>query len=76
MAHYEAAGIRLYRSPEHLRHWIVWSDRVGWVIFPAQFHGWEERQPYPCVNPARLQQVPLWLGFNTGLLEAIVAKAA
>jgi hypothetical protein len=76
MKHGDAPGIRLFRSPAHLNHWIVWSDRTGWLIFPATFNGWQERQLYPGVNPARLQSVPLWMGFNTGLLEAIIAKAA
>jgi hypothetical protein len=76
MKHCEGNSIRLYRSPSHLNHWIVCSDRGGWQIFPAKFHGWEERKPLPGANAAKFHQVPLWMAFNTGLLEAIVAKAA
>jgi len=71
-----ASAILLYRSSAHPQHWIAWSDRSGWLLFPAKFNGWQERQPYPGANPAKLQQVPLWLSFNTGLLEAIMMRAA
>ena len=71
-----ATSTRLFRSLSHPNHWIVWSDRAGWQIFPAKFHGWEERRPHPEADLARLNQVPLWMGFNTGLLEALVSRAA
>ena len=69
-------AIQLYRSPEHPQHWVAWSERHGWLVFPARFDGWRGRQPYPGVNQTRLQPVPLWLGFGTGLLEAVIARAA
>ena len=71
-----ASAIVLYRSPAHQHHWIAWSDSSGWLVFPAKFNGWQERQPYPGVPPSNLQKVPLWLSFNTGLLEAIMMRAA
>ena len=76
MRHGESSTIRLYRSQAHSNHWIVWSGRSGWQIFPARFNGWQERQPYPAVDSANLHAVPLWMAFNTGLLEAVVARAA
>ena len=71
-----AATITLYRSPAHPEHWIAWSERSGWVVFPAKFGGWHDRQPYFSINHTNLQQVPLWLSFNTGLLEAVLMRAA
>ena len=68
--------IALYRSPAHSQHWIVHSRRSGWLIFPARFNGWTERVPYPAADPAALQPVPLWMAFNTGLLEALLIRAA
>ena len=68
--------ITLYRSPTHSQHWIALSERSGWLIFPAKFRGWEERAPYPGPDLARLHQVPLWMAFNTGLLEAVFSRAA
>jgi hypothetical protein len=69
-------GITLYRSPAHLEHWIAHSERSGWLIFPARFNGWSKRAAYPQVEPSKLQQVPVWMAFNTGLLEAILSRAA
>ena len=71
-----AAAIALYRSSAFPQHWIAWSERSGWVVFPAKFGGWHERQAYPGAQPESLQAVPLWLSFNTGLLEAILMRAA
>jgi hypothetical protein len=68
--------ITLYRSPMHSQHWIARSERSGWLIFPARFKGWDERAAYAGADLARLQQVPLWMAFNTGLLEAVFSRAA
>ena len=71
-----SSAIQLYRSPTHPQHWVAWSERSGWLLFPAEFDGWRRRQPYPSVNPLCLQPVPLWLAFSTGLLEAVISRAA
>jgi hypothetical protein len=72
----DTAPLVLFRSPTHPYHWVVWSDRLGWQIFPAKVNGWAERASYTRFDPKRLQPVPLWMGFNTGLLEAVITKAA
>lgn len=72
----KATTIQLYRSSSHMHHWIVWSIRAGWLIFPAKVRGWEDRRPCAEVPPGQLHEVPLWMAFNTGLLEAIIIKAA
>jgi hypothetical protein len=76
MGYTSAAYVRLFRSPAHGEHWVVYSERSGWMMFPARVNGWADRVPYPEADPAKLNPVPLWMGFNTGLLEAIVAQAA
>jgi len=70
------AAITLFRSPAHQQHWIAHSERSGWIIFPARVGGWSARTAYPEGGGASLQPVPLWMAFNTGLLEAILSRAA
>lgn len=60
---------RLYRSGRDLGHWFVFDRSFGWMIFPARLGGWAERRPLPTVYGLGLHEVPLWLSFNTGLLE-------
>ena len=69
-------GINLYRSPAHPYHWVARSEKAGWLIFPAAVDGWSHRETYRDESRAGLQPVPLWMAFNTGLLEAVVARAA
>jgi hypothetical protein len=61
---------RLYRSPYEPQHWLAWSEDLGWSRFPARINGWEERRPAMVVVRQQLQRVPLWMAFNTGLLES------
>ena len=57
--------LTLYRSPQLSAHWVAYSDRLGWVMFPAKPNGWQERKPYRG-ETARLMRLPPRLGFNTG----------
>jgi hypothetical protein len=66
--------VKLYRSSAHLHHWIAYSDSEGWTVFPARFNGWEERRPADSLHPDQLFEVPLWLSFNTGLIESLEAR--
>lgn len=50
-------------------HWLVWSEDLGWVRFPAEINGWERRRPATNVARDILQPVPLGMAFNTGLIE-------
>ena len=61
---------RLFRSPSESLHWFVWTEDLGWFLFPAKLNGWAERCPAKDVSRQRLQQVPLRMAFNTGLIEA------
>ena len=62
---------RLYRSANHLHHWVACIEGAGWVIFPAKENGWEERRPARGLDPVHLREIPLKLAFNTGLLDAV-----
>jgi hypothetical protein len=64
------AVLRLYRSPAESVHWFVWTEDLGWFLFPAKVNGWAERRPATNVSRQRLQRVPLRMAFNTGLIEA------
>jgi hypothetical protein len=59
------AVLSLYRSANLLTHWIAWSERGGWVRFPAKPNGWSERTPYRG-DSAGLMAIPPRLAFNTG----------
>ena len=62
---------KLYRCEDDPQHWTVWSSDIGWARFPAKAGGWLEHR---AINPAAkktLLPVPLWLAFNTGLLESL-----
>jgi len=61
---------RLYRSAKDFHHWFVYEDVVGWVRFPAKINGWAERRPVQGLQMLDLREAPLWLSFNTGLLDA------
>jgi len=60
---------RLYRSARDLQHWFVYEGSAGWVSFPARENGWADRRPMDMVRGLGLHEVPLWLSFNTGLLD-------
>ncbi|HEX3747159.1 MAG TPA: hypothetical protein VHW09_24655 [Bryobacteraceae bacterium] len=64
----------LYRSARDLEHWYVFDDCTGWVSFPARIDGWSARRPVSAVAGLGLQEVPLWLSFNTGLPYAVRAR--
>jgi len=59
--------MRLYRSAEHPARWVAFGPEIGWVIFPAEVGGWESRQPARGIDPLYLREVPLRMGFNTGI---------
>ena len=55
----------LYRSPNLLSHWVAYSNRLGWIMFPAKLNGWNERRLYRG-DTGILTRIPARLGFNTG----------
>ncbi len=67
--------VKLYRSTKDLQHWFVRIPGTGWARFPAKRDGWAERRMVNMLNHQYLNPVPLWLAFNTGLLESIEKRA-
>ena len=63
--------VRLYRSTTDLQHWFVRIPGTGWARFPAKVDGWAEHRIVTMLSHGHLNPVPLWLAFNTGLLEGI-----
>jgi hypothetical protein len=61
--------VRLYRSTKDLEHWFVRIPGEGWARFPAKVNGWAEHRTVTILSLRYLNRVPLWLAFNTGLLE-------
>jgi hypothetical protein len=54
-----------------LDHWFVRIPGTGWARFPAKVNGWAEHRMVTLLRRQHLNQVPLRLAFNTGLLESI-----
>ena len=59
--------IKLYRDMEHPQVLIAYVPETGWMRFPAQEQGWEQRQPARGLDPIHLREVPLSVAANTGL---------
>jgi len=63
--------VNLYRNSRDLEHWFVRIPGTGWARFPAKPDGWAEHAIVTLPAQQYLNRVPLWLAFNTGLLEWI-----
>ena len=59
--------MKLYRSSKYAAQWFAYAPNVGWVMFPAEANGWEKRRPARGFDPVDVREVPLRLGFNTGI---------
>jgi len=59
--------MQLYRSISDPTRWFAFGPETGWVAFPPEFNGWEERKPVAGISPDTLREVPLRMGFNTGI---------
>jgi hypothetical protein len=57
--------LTLYRAANLLSEWVAYSERVGWVMFPARPNGWSEKKVYHG-DITKLMRIPARLGFNTG----------
>ena len=44
-------------------------------MFPAEVGGWQKRQPVSGMDPLDLREVPLRMGFNTGIPGAPISAA-
>jgi hypothetical protein len=68
--------MKLYRSPLYSTRWFAFDPKMGWVMFPAEIKGWLKRQPAQGIDLTALQEVPLRLGFNTGINAGSVTRSS
>jgi CheY-like chemotaxis protein len=66
--------LKLYRSIRDIR-WFAFGSKLGWVSFPAEVGGWQKRQPAGDVDRGDMREVPLLMGFNTGIPGAPMSSA-
>lgn len=59
--------MKLYRSNNYSARWFAHSEATGWVMFPAEIAGWGKREPARGIDPLYFREVPLRMGFNTGI---------
>ena len=67
--------IRLYNSMEHPGQWIAYIPDGGWVIFPNNEQGWEQRKPVRGLDPIHLREVPPVMAARAGLTPPAPAAA-
>jgi hypothetical protein len=65
--------MKLYRNTRITNSWFAFGPAVGWVMFPAEIDGWQLRQPARGANRMDMREVPLRMGFNTGIPGAPVS---
>ena len=58
--------MKLFRSTKHMSLWFAFGP-AGWVIFPAEVGGWKKRRPATGMDQIDIHEVPIRLGFNTGI---------
>jgi hypothetical protein len=59
--------MKLYSSAQHPGQWVAYGPGLGWVVFPAREHGWDERRPARGLDPVHLREVPATLAGQTGI---------
>lgn len=58
-----------------LSHWFAIDPEIGWVMFPAEFSGCQKRKPALVIDPQYMREVPLRMGFNTGVPGGPISSA-
>jgi hypothetical protein len=58
--------LKLYRCTKDVR-WFALSPIIGWVVFPAEIGGWQKRRRASGIVIFDMREVPLKMGFNTGI---------
>lgn len=66
--------MKLFRSAKHDSRWFAFGPEIGWVMFPSEVGGWHKRRPAHGVDLLDVREVPLRLGFNTGIPGAPTSK--
>jgi CheY-like chemotaxis protein len=59
--------MKLYRCSTNLTRWFAFAPTTGWLMFPAEVDGWRKRQRASGFDPSDMREVPLRMGFNTGI---------
>ena len=59
--------MKLYRSAKYDNRWFAFGPKMGWVMFPAEVGGYQKRQPAGGLDTLDVREVPIGLGFNTGI---------
>jgi CheY-like chemotaxis protein len=59
--------MKLYRCSKDLTRWFAFGPANGWQSFPAEVDGWKKRQRVSHIDPMDMREVPLRMGFNTGI---------
>src|ERR1019366_425732 len=67
--------VKLYRSTKDTS-WFAFGSKIGWMMFPAEVGGWQERQPTCGADLIELREVPLCMGFDTGIPGAPMSTSA
>ena len=68
--------MKLFRSAKHETRWFAFCPEVGWVTFPAEVDGWKKRQPARGIDSLDVREVPVRLGFNTGIPGATMSAGS
>jgi hypothetical protein len=66
--------MKLYRCATYSTQWFAFCRGIGWLTFPAEPGGWQKRKPAPGIDTTDLNEVPIRLGFNTGIPGAAGSK--
>lgn len=59
--------MKLYRCSKDQTRWFACSPETGWFMFPAEIDGWTKRKPSTGIDPTTMHEVPVRMGFNTGI---------
>jgi hypothetical protein len=60
-------SMKLYRSTRDANWWFAFDPTVGWVMFRAEAGGWQNLRRATGFEPTEMREVPLCMGFNTGI---------
>lgn len=64
--------VKLYRSTKDTR-WFAFDPEIGWVMFPGEVDGWQKRRLCGDTDPIDMCEVPLCMGFKTGIPGAPIS---
>ena len=61
--------IKLYKSFDSPKQWIAYVPDTGWLMFPDNENGFEQRRPARGLDPLHLREVPVQMAARTGLQQ-------